>query len=720
MVKSRKRHKSRRHSFKFEIFFLKYGLPITGILLIAAGLVYLFLSGIKIQFLADAWKSFISQYNTEDSPLPQNTEYTLRGYLLLLYFGFGTVIIIVPQLIRRIPEGLKNVFLVLGYVLLVFGEVKIYLDTMSFVISLNYYLILLSFVITQLILSAIAMVGKNRFALNMAILYFFVSILFIRLTYSIMFPNIILLICFQTAVSVYCYKFSQRLTFVLLVTLSFAFLSYYFLKLVLFAIPLNPSYTYMLPGLLLWFILSIAGFGMLKTGSYSKFKAFIWDTLPYLTLVVTIALSLGFYYKTGINYLYIVYYSLAVGVVIGLTLLNRKYAFIVNGEPFYISVCIFSAFLLPQLNTSAFFLILSASLAVALLINVSLTDLKASFHLSIGLYFITLGLYVIQLASELIPSLLAQRISGTTYPIQLLLGMLLLFALVSYYHRIFKKVFDDYAFSYTQNKMYQNSVGLVYHCIVYFTGFLVVDYVFLLLIPDYRVNLIEWGLYTYSYLYFLLAAQNPKSRTKLWYAVILSALAVLIYTVVIHSETIYFRTLYITGISYALFPFLLHYLCLGILVLILLHVNKRLRMRYHENLFNRNILTFLGILLLCFILLSEYDHLVLVFIKRFSSQPAYELLQLNKFIPYSVILLSVSVFLLIFSLFHYTKFLRRLSILMILAVILKVLFVDIIILSANKSILLLFSLGAIFLALSLLIPTFRKQSHTTKPTRTEN
>jgi len=211
-------------------------------------------------------------------------------------------------------------------------------------------------------------------------------------------------------------------------------------------------------------------------------------------------------------------------------------------------------------------------------------------------------------------------------------------------------------------------------------------------------------------MYFLILTLNPPSRTKLRYDLIAVLPAVFLYPAVIHPEAIHYRTLYLAGESIAILPFIMHYLSLAVLILIILHINTRLRLLYPKSRFIANARTLLGILFLSFILLSEYDHLLLLTLNRFSSQPAYEVLQYSKFIPYSVIMLLVSVALLVFSIIQYTRFLRRLSMFMILAVLLKVLFVDITILPANTSIILLISLGAILVALSFLIPRFRRQS----------
>ena len=713
MSRPKKNRRRRASSFKFETFLINYGLQIAGALLLTGGLVYFLSSNYNPHFLAEILNSF-KKPSQEKSFVVTTTATSLPGYLSLLLLFPGILLLISPHFLRVINPGLKNILVSLGFIWLISSEAKILLDVRSHSIELNYYLILASFFTIQIIATTISIAGKNRFALNWSVISFFISVFLIRLIYGVIFPNIIFLIFLQVAVSLFCFKYNWKSPFILLMTLSSVYISYYFLKLVIVAGDSQQASHFMLPGLLIWFVLSAAGFGILKPGSGRKIITAIWGFLPYGTLFIVLALSLGFYYQSGVNFLGLLYYLLALIALIIITVLNRKYSFIIHGDPFYISLCIFSAFLLPQLFYVNFFLVLSASLAVTLLINVLLTDLKISFHFSMGMFFVTLGLYLVDWAFTIIPALIDQKNAGTIYPMRIVLGSLLVFAFSYYYNRLFTRLLGDYSFSHTQTKSYNNSVRSVYYTIMYLTGFLIFDYTLINIIPGYRVNLIEWGFYTYTFLYFLTASQNSRSKTKLRYVILFSLLAVFLYPAVIHPEAIHFRTLYLAGNSSALTPFVMHYFCLGIMVLFILQANRRLILIYPNSRFITNARMLLGIVFLCFILLSEYDHVILLFMNRFGSQPAYEILQYNKFIPYSVILLSVSIALLVFSIINYTRFLRRLSMFMILAVLLKVLFVDIMILSVNTSIILLISLGAILIAFSFLIPGIRKQSTVNK------
>lgn len=718
MSRTKKRRKRRSSSFHFESFLINYGLQLAGGLLIAGSLAYLLSSNLSTQFIAELLNSF-SKPSSEKSVIVLNSASSLSGYLSLLLFIPGILLLIFQHFLRNNNPELKKVLVSVALTWLIFFEGKVLLDIRTHAIQLNYYIVLLSFFMMQIIATAVSVTGKSRFALNGAIVFFFVSVIMLRIIYGVILPHIILLMCLQVVVSVFCFRYKWMSPFILLMTLSSLYIFYYFVKLVILSGGSLMAAQYMMPGLLIWFVLVTTGFGVFTPTTDRKLISFIWNTLPYVSLAIVTGLCMGFFYQAGSNYVSLLSYSGAVVTFIIIAFLNRKYAFLKHEDPFYSLLCVFSAFLLPQFLPSGFFLVLSASLAVAFLINVLLTDLKISLQLSLGMYFATLGLYVVNWAFTIVPALFLQRNAGTIYPLPIVLNSLLLFSISYCYLILFRHLIGGYSFPYNQSRSYKSSVSTVHHSILYLTGFLFFDYIMIILLPGYRINLVEWGLYTYGFLYFLLASQNQKSRSKLRYSVLASLLAVILYPSVIHPETIHFRTLYLAGNTLALIPFLMHYLSLGILVVILLRINRSLRILYPKSRFIIKSRIISGILFLCFILLSEYDHLLLLSLSRLSDLSAYEILQYNKFIPYSVILLCISVILLVYSLINYTRFLRRLSMIMILAVLLKVLFVDISILSPTKSIILLITLGAILLASSFLIPWLRKQSKANLPPETE-
>jgi hypothetical protein len=495
-------------------------------------------------------------------------------------------------------------------------------------------------------------------------------------------------------------------------TLSVFYISYYFVKLVLAPGAAGvEAAVYMFPALFTWFLLSAIGFGVLKPLAEQR-KIFVvtWAWLPFVSLLVVLSFCLGFYYNAGPDYLYLVYYGLTVFLFAGIAFILQKKSLLRQSDPFYLLLCIFSAFLLPQLVASDFFILLSVSLSIALLVSVMFTDLKISFRLSLGLYLLTLGLYLFKWIFEIIPALLYQRSSGQVYTQGFITGGLLILALAYFFYTLFPRLLEDYSFSHTQSKKYKSLVKYSYYSILYLTIYLVFDYILIWIVPGYRVNFIEWGFYTYAFLFYILWSRPPRHRNSLKYLFFLSVAMIIVYLVLVQPETIHFRTLYLAGISPALFPFVMHYACLAMLLVYVFAVNSKIQKIFVKSRFFSGTRLLAGIVFLCFLLLSEYDHLVLLTLSRFSGQPPYEMLQYNKFIPYSVILLLVSIALLVWSVINYTRFLRRISMLMIFAVLLKVIFIDVSMLSAGKGILLMITLGIILLLFSIFFSRMRKQS----------
>lgn len=678
---------------------------------IIGGLIYMLASNFNFYNFADLMNTF-TRSAVQGTFTARSANSGESGYLSLLLLLPGIFMVVLPVFLNNNNTSRGNILAGTGFLWLAFCETLLMLGIRNHTTELSYPLVWASFVLIQLSVTATAIAGKSRFSLNASIIMFFVSVFLIRLIYGVVLPNLLYLAAFQLIVCFFCFRHQWYFPFVLLMTLSAFYISYYFIKLVLV-----PGYegadaaVYMFPSLFIWFLLSASGFGILQPVPHQrKTVNFIRAFLPFVTLIVVMICCLGFYYKAGVNYIYLAYYSAAVILFAIIAILLRRREMLKHGDPFYLLLCTFAAFLLPQFFGTGFFLFLSISLSIALLVSVMFTDLKISFRLSLGLYLITLGLYLYKWIAEIIPVLINQRESGQVYSPGLVTESLLLLALAYFFFTLFPSLLQDYSFSHPQSKKYKLLVRFSFYSILYLCSFLVFDFILVILIPGYRVNFIEWGFFTYAFLYFLLLYRPSKHGSGQKYLFYLSMVLIVFYLVIVQPETIHFRTLFIAGISTALLPFLMHYACLAILVVYLLEANRRMLKIFNKSRFLSNIRTLIAIALLCFILLSEYDNLVLLFLNRFSGKPSYEMLQYNIFIPYSVILLLVSVSLLLWSVIHYTRFLRRVALFMIFVILLKVLFIDITMLSANKGILLLFTLGVVLLVFSTLFSRIRKQS----------
>ena len=176
MSRPKKRRKRRSSSFQFEAFLINYGLQLAGGLLIAGSLVYLFASNLNARILAEFLGSF-SKSSAEESGVIINTVSSFSGYLSLLLFIPGLLLLIFQHFLRSNFAVLKKVLVSLGFVSLIFSLGKVLLEIRAHHIELSFYLILASFCIIQLLAIALSIAGKSRFILNWTIIWFFVSVI---------------------------------------------------------------------------------------------------------------------------------------------------------------------------------------------------------------------------------------------------------------------------------------------------------------------------------------------------------------------------------------------------------------------------------------------------------------------------------------------------------------------------------------------------------------
>lgn len=710
MSRNPRKRKSSKSSFRLETFLLRYGLQIAGLLLIVGGFVYM-LAGDFSFFRLGSILNYFSKSSSGEVLAPFSSVSDRGGYLALLFFVPGILLLALPLWPAIQKTWVKQLLVLAGYSVLALSEINLLMGIRSHTYALNYFLVFAAIGAVQLLATALAIFTKSRFALHGSILWLFGSFFMLRLVYGVIVPHVIFLMAFQGIVCWFCFRHQWRASFALLMTLSAFYISYYVVKLVLIAgFEGTVAARFMFPSLLVWFVLSIVGFGVLKPATGAK-KAisFVWGLLPYFTLALVLTCCMRFYFTVPGNFLYLLYYALAVAFLVFITYYLRKKSFVQNGDPFYQVVFIFTAFLLPQLLGANFLLILSVSLAVSFLISVLFTDLKISFQFSMGFYAVTLGVYLAEWIFHLIPALLIQRQSGLNYPFALVLDSLILFVLSAFYFILFRDTLQDYSFTHSKVRRYNNVVGVVFYVILYLSGFLVFDFILTHVVPGYKANFMEWGFYSYVLLYVLILPRLHKPKAKQRYLPLLVFMAMLVYPVLIHPDVIYFRTLYLAGEAGALLPFVMHYACIGMLVLLMVKAGSDLKQHVAKNRYYVKAAIITGIVLLSFILLSEYDHLELLILNGLGNQSAYEILQYNRFIPYSILLLLVAVTLLFWSVFYYSRFLRRLAMVMLLLVLLKILVLDIRMISAENRIFLLITLGVALLVFSLVFSKIRNR-----------
>ena len=181
----------------------------------------------------------------------------------------------------------------------------------------------------------------------------------------------------------------------------------------------------------------------------------------------------------------------------------------------------------------------------------------------------------------------------------------------------------------------------------------------------------------------------------------LSIIAFVLYPLIIYSEAGVYRNLFLEGNTTALIPFLMHYFCLGLIFLIIFQANGLLSKLIHDRRLICHIIQFIIIVFTTFILLTEYDNFSLLWFNRLSDLSVTEILKADKFLPYSIIIIFFSISLLIYSLINYSRFIRRVSLIMIILILSKIFFWDLKILSGNSIVILLVATGLILLMLCI-------------------
>lgn len=699
-----------------EQFLLNYGLGIAGAIIFILGLLFLIINHFGNDNVLSLIQSFLKPGPEEAfNPIKRNFPVALIFRLSFLYLPCFIPLIAIFFL----PSGraiLKNSLILAGFLWLTLAEGKLFLYNAYFngIFFTGFYPALIYFSIIQIILIFISAFNKSRFALNLSVIFFFISIALIRSYFGGLLPFFLLLMFLQFSILFLSVKFRWRSPLVLTVLLSGCYLIFYILRKIIFAENEQPV-SYMLPSLSVWFFISVTGLAILKSTSYRKTISTLWDSISYISPVLVVGLIAFVNYSFGQNYLICQCSAMVIITLIIVAVLNEKYYFLKSRRAFYFSICFFGASLVPQLMASNFLLIFAASLAVTLLIHFHLTSSRVSFNLAKVLFYIMVSLYLLEWGLNIMHALNDQRTSGDIYPFNMVLLCMLVASISLFYIRLSSFIISEHPSLQTPALIPANFEEICFTFIAYSSGFLVLDYLLISIFRGYRLNLIELAMFTYAFLWLIFPRKLSGPRTIVIIRTVISFLVIALYPAIVQPEVILYRNLFLEGNSPALIPFILHFFTLGLMILLLLQANSYLLKLFNGRSEIRHYIKLISVILITFILLSEYDHLSLFWFSHNSELPAADILRSNKFIPYSALLLLISISGLIYSLIRYSRFLRRVSLIMIILVIFKIFIFDLKILTGNAIVILLITVGLVLLGLSLIIRRIRKHRKSLHP-----
>jgi len=470
------------------------------------------------------------------------------------------------------------------------------------------------------------------------------------------------------------------------------------------------------PFLFLWFIISVSGLSILKPSFKHKYSSRLWDSISYLLISLVIFLSVLMAKVTGIIPAFIIYISLSAVILSTIAILNERYSFLNSRRAFYYLVCITLAFILPTLMITHFFVVLAASLSVTILVHAYIFRSRTSLIISKILFVIMASLYLVDLSS--IIHAYGDLISGgDKYPFHMPLSLVLVTA-ISYFYLKFKSlIVTRYPYLDRSNLLPSEIPETIFPFLVFSSTLLLFDYSMINIFPGYLPGIIAPAMFSYAFIWTYNYLKPAVSKPGRILRIIFSYLAIIIYPAVINPEINKYRDLLTEGQNNVIFPFLIHYACLILIMLLLVQSNRTLRQIYHGENKTRHFRYLMVVILSTFMMLTEYDHLSLLLLSNPAGIPASEMIILNKFFPYSIILILIALSLLVYSKIRYSMFLRRVSLSFIVLAVIKIFLLDLKILSESTSVIILISLGLALIVIALILQTIRKKRSRTRSRR---
>ncbi|MFA5727629.1 MAG: DUF2339 domain-containing protein, partial [Saccharofermentanaceae bacterium] len=378
--------------------------------------------------------------------------------------------------------------------------------------------------------------------------------------------------------------------------------------------------------------------------------------------------------------------------------------------PDIIAGIIILSLVIPLLVPSAFLLLFFGCLSVLLITWSKNSGNKWGLFASLLSMVLMLFFYLFDWAFSYFPICFFGDI--TSAPALLIKGLIsnVFVLLVIWFNRhILKKT--EVGFSKKWFNRYRNVKFLkgLLLAVIYLAGYWILNYFLMVWIDNEGFRFQSW--FICSCLYFLvlipvLASQKSSYLLKtLW----LALLVTLAWPAVVHFSTVILRNEFLRYAGIPSFPFYFHYVGLILLFFLLIITGYYFRKAYSNKPALLNGVWLYMILITIFLLLSEFDHLIII-THYYHGAHIEEMSLTNIRLPYSILLLVCASALLILGFLFSDRFFRIAGMIIIAVVMVKIAYLDIRGFSPTGKIILLFIVGSLLLIFSYLYPKIRDLS----------
>jgi uncharacterized membrane protein len=274
-------------------------------------------------------------------------------------------------------------------------------------------------------------------------------------------------------------------------------------------------------------------------------------------------------------------------------------------------------------------------------------------------------------------------------------------------NRLLKRLSISFSHKWLSKGKYLKFLKGALLLVIYLFLYWIFNYIIMAIVKNENLDLLIW--FSFNCLYFLFyipfLARQRSSFLRL--IVILSIISSLAYFTIIHFNIIHLRNLYLEAEGMKIFPFLFHYIPVALFAGMLFTLLK-----YFKRVFAGKKTLIKGFwvfiyFLSVFILLSEFDHLAVLYGVHYGMRMD-EIINNSRKITYSLLLLFSFFVVLISGFIVKSRFLRFFSLIILTAILIKILAYDMITMQTRSKMILFLIMGLFLLGISLLYPKIKQ------------
>jgi hypothetical protein len=437
-----------------------------------------------------------------------------------------------------------------------------------------------------------------------------------------------------------------------------------------------------------------------------KYKIEYWfiliNSLFYFFIMIVIL------YKSGYkNYLSVFVFLLSSVHLIAIYYMDKK-NLTYNKVPYLISTLIITCSFLPLILRISPAIVFLAPLSVFLILFSKYSRNQASVLFSLGAMAIMVIIYLYQWAFSFIPDIFVRDdIQNKAMFYKGLVSSVFILPAFAINNSLLKRLAISFSHKWLSKGKYLKYIKGALLLVIYLFLYWIFNYILISIFENENLDLLIWFSFNCLYFIFYIPYLARQRSSFLRLIIILSIISSLAYLTIIHFNIIQLRNLYLEALGMKIFPFLFHYIPVALLAGMLFTLLK-----YFKRAFAGKKTLIKGFwmffyFLSVFILLSEFNHLAILYGVH-KGMGIDEIIDNNRKIPYSLLLLLSFFVVLISGFIVKSRFLRLFSLIILTAVLIKILAYDMITMQTQSKMILFLILGLFLLGISLLYPKIKQ------------